>query len=85
MFVRVHAERLVVDDLVQSAERLVVDAHPAFFFDHFAFVGERVLVDAERRHPVGLQPEDHRQILGRDGFPEHRFIVGRVGVALPAD
>ena len=80
-----HGERLVVDDLVQPAVRLVVDPHPPLFLHHLALVGERVLVDPERRHPVGFEPQHQRQVLRRHRLPEHRLVVGRVGVALAAD
>ena len=46
---------------------------------------ERVLVDAQRRHPVGFEPQHQRQVLRRHRLPEHRLVVGRVGVALSAD
>ena len=86
---RVHVgmnrERLGVDDLVQAAVRLVVDAHPALFLHDVAFRRERVLVYPQRRHSIGFEPQDHRQVLRRQRFPEHRFIVGRIGIALAAD
>ena len=85
VLVGVHRERLVVDDLVQPAVRLVVDAHPPLFLHDLALVGERVLVDPQRRHPVGLEPQRQRQVLRRHRLPEHRLVVGRVGVALAAD
>ena len=85
MFVGMHGERLIEDDFLQPAVRLVVDAHPALLFDDLALVRERVLVDPERGHPVGFHPEDHRQVLRRHRLPEHRFIIVRVGVALAAD
>ena len=65
-------ERLVVDDFVQPAVRLVLDAHPPLFLDHLALGLERVLVDAQRRHPIGFEPEHQRQILRRRRLPEHR-------------
>ena len=37
-----HRERLVVDDLVQPAIRLVLDAHPPLFLDHLALAPERL-------------------------------------------
>jgi hypothetical protein len=79
-----HREGLVVDDLVQPAERLVVDPQPAFLFHHVPLVRERFLVDPERRHPVGFEPQGQRQILRGHRFPEHRFVIGRVRVALAA-
>ena len=60
-------------------------AHPPLFLHDLALVGERVLVDAQRRHPVGLEPQHQRQVLRRHRLPEHRLVVGRVGVALAAD
>ena len=56
VLVRMRGERLVVDDLVQPAVGLVVHAHPALFLHDLALVHERVLVDAERRHAIGLEP-----------------------------
>jgi hypothetical protein len=47
MLVRVYGERLVVDDFVQAAVRLVLDPHPAFFFDDFALGLERPIVDLQ--------------------------------------
>ena len=44
-----------------------------------------VLVDPERRHAVGFEPQRQRQVLGRHRLPEHRHVVLRVGVALTAD
>ena len=85
MLVRMHAERLVVDDLVQSAVRLVVDAHPPLFLHDLAFVGERLLVDAQRGHAIGLEPQSHRQVLRRYRLPEDRLVIRRVRVALAAD
>ena len=85
VLVRMRRKRLVVDDLVQPAERLVVDPHPPLFLHHFAFGGEGVLVDPERSHPIGLEPQRQRQILRRHRFPEHRLVVVGVGVALAAD
>jgi hypothetical protein len=85
MLVWMCRERLVVDDLVEPSIRLVVHAHPPLFLHHFTFVDERVAVDAERRHPVGLEPQRQRQIVRRHGLPEHRFIVGGIRVRLPPD
>ena len=85
VLVRVRGERLLVDDLVEPPVRLVVDAQPPLFLHDFALVRERVLVDAQRGHPVGLEPQHERQVLRRRRFPEDRLVVGRVGVALPAD
>ncbi len=78
-------EDLVVDDLVQPAIRLVVDAQPPLFFDDFALADERLVVDPQRRHAVGFLPEYQRQILRRRGFPERRLVFGGERVALPAD
>ena len=76
---------VVVEDLRQPAERLVVDAQAPLFLDHLALVLERRLVDAQRRHAIGFHPQHQRQILRRHRLPEHRRVVVRVGVALPAD
>ena len=84
MLVRMLAERLVVDNLVQPAERLIVHPQPAFFLDHVAFVGEGLAVDPQRRHPIGFEPQGERQIVGRQRGPEHRLVIGRIGVALAA-
>ena len=85
VLVRVRRECLVVDDLVQPSVRLVVHPHPPLFLDHLALVDEVVLLDTERRHPVGLEPRCQRQVLRRKRLPEHCFIVGCVGVALASD
>ena len=85
VLVGVHGERLVVDDLVQPAVRLVLDPHPALFLDHLALGLEDLLLDPERRHPIRLEPEHQRQVLRRERLPEHRGVFVRVGVALPAD
>ena len=85
VLVGVHRERLVVDDLVQPAVRLVLDAHPALFLDDLALGLEDLLVDAQRRHAVGLEPQHQRQVLRRHRLPEHRRVFVGVGVALPAD
>jgi hypothetical protein len=78
-------ERLVGDDLLQPAVRLVLDPHPPLFLDDFALVLERLLLDAERGHAIRFEPEDERQVLRRHGFPEHRRVFVGVGVALSAD
>ena len=85
VLVRMHGERLVVDDLIQASVRLIVDAHPALFLHDLALALERVLVDPQRRHAVGFHPQHQRQVVRRHRFPEHRLVVGRVGVALAAD
>ena len=80
-----HGERLVGDDLLQPAVRLVLDAHPPLFLDDFALGLERLLVDTQRRHAIGFEPEHERQVLRRHRLPEHRRVFVGVGVALPAD
>ena len=85
MLVRVHLEGIVVDDLVQLPVRLVVDPHPALFLHHLAFVGEGRFTDAQRGHAIRFEPQRQREILRRHRLPEHRFVVGRVGVGLAAD
>ena len=85
VLVRMGREHLVVDDFVEAAVRLVVDAHPPLFFDHLALAHERLVVDAERRHAVGFEPEHERQILRRRRLPERRLVLGRERVALSAD
>mgnify|MGYP003693778241 CR=1 FL=1 len=74
-------ERLVVDDFVEPAVWLVVDAHPALFLHHFAFVGERVLVDAAAS-PSG-RPSSHR-MSGRycDGTVSQNTVIVVVGVGV---
>ena len=78
-------ECVIENDFRQSAEGLIVHAHPSLFLDYFAFVRQRGPIDPQRGHSVGFEPQDHRQILRRNGFPEHGDIVGRVGIALPTD
>ena len=85
VLVRMHRERLVVDDLAQPPVGLVVEAHPAFFLHDFTLRLEDILVDAQRRHAVGLEPQHERQILRRGGLPEDGGILGRVRVALSAN
>ena len=79
-----HRERVVEDDLRQPAVRLVLDAHAPLFLDDQPLLLERVLVDAEGCHPIGLEPQDERQVLRGRGLPEHRRVFVRVGVALAA-
>ena len=78
-------ERLVVDDLGQQAERLVLVPPAALLLDHLALRIERPLADAERGHPIRLEPEHQRQVLRRHRLEEDRDVLGRVGVAGPAD
>ena len=85
VLVGMDGERLVVDELVQPAVRLVVDAHPPLFLHDLALGLEDVLVDPQRREPIGFEPEHERQVLRRHRLPEHRRVFGRVRVALPAD
>ena len=85
VLVGMHGERLVADDLLQPAVRLVLDAHPPLFLDDLALGLERLLVDPQRRHAIGFEPQHERQVLRRHRFPEHRRVLGRVGVALAAD
>ena len=75
-----HRERLVGDDLLQPAVGLVLDAHAALFLDDLALGLEDLLVDPQRRHAIGLEPEHQRQVLRRHRLPEHRRVF--VGVAL---
>ncbi len=85
VFVRVRRKRLLVDDLVQPAVRLILDAHPAFFLDHLTLAPERGFVHAQRGHPIRFEPQRQREVLGRQGLPEHRLVFCGVGVAAPAD
>ncbi len=85
VLVGMHGERLVVEDLCQSPVRLVLDAHPPLFLHDLALALERLFVHAQRRHAIGFEPQHQRQVLLRRGLPEHRRILSRVGVALPAD
>ena len=78
-------ERVVVDDLVQTPVRLVLDTHPPFFLDDFALPLERLAVDAKRRHPIGLEPQCQRQVVRGQRLPEHGLVFRRVGVAAAAD
>ena len=85
MLVRMHQERVVVDDFREPAVRLVLDAHPALFLDDLALAPERRVVDAQRRHAIGLEPQHQRQVVRRQRLPEDRLVLGRVGVAAAAD
>jgi hypothetical protein len=85
VLVRMRRERVVVDDLVQPSVRLVLDAHPPLFLDHLTLAAERRIVDAQRRHAIGFEPQRQRQVLRRQRLPEHRLVFGRVGVAAAAD
>ena len=70
---------------LQPAVRLVLDPHPPLFLDDLALVLEDLLVDPQRRHAIGLEPEHQRQVLRRHRLPEDRRVFVGVGVALPAD
>ncbi len=85
MLVGMHGERGVVQQLRQAAVWLVLDAHPAFFLDDLALALERVLVDAQRGHPIGLEPQHQRQVLRWRRLPVDRDVLTRLGVGLPAD
>ena len=82
VLVRVHRIGLVVHQLRQQAERAVLVAPAALFLDHLPLGLEGLLVDAERGHPIRLQPQDQRQILGGDRLQERGRVLGRIGVAL---
>ena len=85
VLVGVRRERVVVDDLGQPAVRLVLDAHAALFLHHLALALERLVVDAQRRHAIGLEPQRERQVLRRQRLPEHRLVFGGEGVAAATD
>jgi hypothetical protein len=40
------------------------------------------LIDPQRRHPVGFEPQHERQVLRRKRLPENRRIFVRRGIAL---
>ena len=44
-----------------------------------------LLVDPQRRHAIGFEPQHQRQVLRRHRLPEDRRVFVGVGVALPAD
>ena len=85
MLVGMHRERRVVQQLRQPAVRLVLDAHPPLFLHDLALALERVFVDAQRRHAIGLEPQHQRQVLRRRGLPVDGDVFARLGVGLAAD
>ena len=58
----------------------VVEPQAPFLFHHLPLVTENTLGDLEVAHPVGLEPQHHRKLRTRRGFPEDRRVLGRVGV-----
>ena len=85
VLVGVGRERRVVDDLGEASVGRAVDALPALFLHHAALARERRLLDLERGHPIGLEPQRQRQVVRRHRLPVvGRILVGR-GVALAAD
>ena len=85
VLVRMHRERGVVQQLGQPAVGLVLDAHPALFLHDLALALERVFVDAQRGHAVGLEPQHQRQVLRGRRLPVDRDVLARLGVGLAAD
>ena len=63
VLVGVGRERVVEDDLRQPAVRLVLDTHAALFLHHLALALERLVIDAQRGHAIGLEPQRERQVL----------------------
>ena len=86
VLVGMRREGLVEDDLRQPAERLVLEAHPPLFLHDLALGRELVVAHVERRHPIGLEPQDQRQVLRRHRLPVDRrvFVGERVGLAADA-
>ena len=80
----VNGEGLLVDDLVQAAVGLILDAHPPLFLHYFALAHERVLLDPQRGHAIGLHPQHEREELRRHRLPEHGGVFVGVGVGLSA-
>ena len=78
-------KRLVADDFLQTPVRLVLNPHPPLFLDDLTLGLERLVLDAQRRHAIGLEPEHERQVLRGHRLPEDGRVFGGVGVALPAD
>ena len=66
-------EGLRLSGLRERVLRIVVGAHPAFFFDHGEFGGETLGVEV--RHPVGLQADRHVEMVAVD----HLEVVGEIG------
>ena len=62
VLVGMRRERLVVDDLVQPAVRLVVDPHPPLFLHDLALVGERV---ASSMRSVAIRSASSHSASGR--------------------
>ena len=85
VLVRMQVEGMEADQLIQQAERRVLDAHAALFLDHLALGHEGLLVHAQGRHAIGFHPQRQRQVLGRNGLPEHGRVFVGVGVGLAAD
>ena len=81
VLVGVGRERVVEDDLRQPAVRLVLDTHAALFLHHLALALERLVIDAQRRHAIGFEPQRERQVLRRQRLPEHGLVFGGERVA----
>ena len=84
MFVGMRRERVIEQDLVQPAVRLIVHPQPPLFLDDLALLLERVAIDAKRRHSIRFHPQRERQILRGERLPEDSGIFLRVGVAASA-
>ena len=82
VLVGMHVEGMKADQLVQQAERRILDAHAALFLHHLALGDEGLLVHAQARHAIGFHPQRQRQVLRRNGLMKHRRVLVGIGVGL---
>ena len=71
--------RILIDHLAEAEEGVrvgaVVVVEALFFLDGFALVVKILLRHLQRAHPVALQPERERQLVGG----ERLEVVGALG------
>src|ERR1700723_829865 len=80
VMVAVHGERSGAQIFLQVAVGLVLDAHAALFFHHFALGLKIFLADVEAAHAVRLEPQDALEIIAGKSFEEIGGVVGGFGV-----
>ena len=74
-----------LDLLVEQRTRLVASPHAPFLEHDAPFRGQLVFGDDQIVHPVGLQPHDELQLVGRDGLEIGGVVPRGEGVLLAAD